>query len=71
MFHVKRAAAAAVVAGLLLSGCGGAAPPTGQPYEVEDCDAEDYRNREADCGFVKKKTTSKRYTAPRKTVRRR
>lgn len=25
-------------------------------YEGEDCDAEDFANREADCGFTKKKT---------------
>lgn len=26
--------------------------PTGTHVEVEDCDAEDYANRETDCGFL-------------------
>lgn len=44
--------AAALIALVLTSGasCLGETQPT--EVEVEDCDAEDYRNREAECGFT-------------------
>ena len=39
--------------------------------EVEDCDAEDFLNREDDCGFVGPKATpAKASPKPRATVRR-
>jgi len=45
--------------------------------EVEDCDAEDYRNRERECGFIKTsepkkpavKTPAPKQPAPRVTRR--
>lgn len=38
--------------------------------DEEDCDAEDFANREEDCGFSKKHKTHKGYKAPKhKTVK--
>jgi hypothetical protein len=53
------AVAALVLVGLLCvgflayKGLGGSG--TGTQIEQEDCDAEDFRNREADCGFIQTK----------------
>lgn len=61
---------AAAVLGLFLaagaSACGDptAAEPSG--VEVEDCDAEDFANREDDCGFTEA-DRKKKTPAPRKT----
>jgi hypothetical protein len=43
---------------------------TQQDDEVEDCDAEDWINREDDCGFTKPKATPRKTTgAPRVTAK--
>lgn len=48
--------AVALVALLLDCSAGCPAPPANDTsVEVEDCDAEDYANKEADCGFKKTK----------------
>lgn len=50
-----------VVALVALAGTGG-----GMQVELEDCDAEDRRNREKECGFVQPAKTTKP-AAPAKT----
>lgn len=51
---MKRAAGCIFAGTLLLAGCGSSTQDlsdfTGQS---EDCDAEDFRNKEDDCGFTK------------------
>ena len=41
-----------------------------QDDDVEDCDAEDWINREDDCGFTKPKTTAPKATAKPRATRR-
>ncbi len=50
----RKLAIAFLVAALVLTGTASSCGSTsGSPgVEVEDCDAEDYRNREDDCGFT-------------------
>lgn len=52
---------------LILSGTASSCGSTsdGSGVEVEDCDAEDFRNREADCGF----TDSDRRKSPKPVVK--
>jgi hypothetical protein len=49
---MRKTTIASLIAALVLSVA--AACPTG---ELEDCDAEDRRNREAECGYVHDKNT--------------
>lgn len=62
--------AVAATAALLTLGCGLSDPSTVTPggVEVEDCDHEDWVNREDDCGFTEwdRKKTAK--PTPRKTT---
>lgn len=57
----------AVMLPLSLAAACPASPDQGSAVEVEDCDAEDWANRETDCGFAPtpKRTTGK--PAPPKT----
>lgn len=72
---LRKTLAALALGALLLTGtaasCG---EPAADGVEVEDCDAEDYANREDDCGFTdadraKRKTPAPRKPAPRQTKR--
>lgn len=60
-------------AALVFGTAGSCLPGSETPaVEVEDCDAEDYRNRESDCGFSdsdRRKTPAVRKPAPRNTRR--
>ncbi len=56
--------AALVLAGTA-SSCGSSSGSPG--VEVEDCDAEDYRNREAECGFTDADRKKLKTPAPAKT----
>ena len=60
----------ALILGASAASCGSSAD-TG--VEVEDCDAEDYRNKEDDCGFTdsdrRKTPTVKKTPTVRKTRR--
>lgn len=79
--RIRLAAAVLATATTLTLGCGLSDPGSVTPggVEVEDCDAEDFRNREDDCGFTdadRRKTakpTARKTTgpAPLKTTRRR
>ena len=74
--------AVVIVAVILVSACAFAVngitgfpqPAATQQDEVEDCDAEDWMNREDDCGFTKpsprKTTVVKATPKPRVTARR-
>lgn len=61
--NLKKLATLAALTALIcpLSACEGNVVPQPTPTvdssEVEDCDAEDWINREADCGFVVKPST--------------
>lgn len=59
-------AVAAVAAGLCLAGCPilSDAERDTPAVEVEDCDAEDRRNREAECGFGHPHATPTKRTGP-------
>ncbi len=46
--------AALLLLALPLAGCADTSPPG--DVQVEDCDAEDYANRESECGFVQQRT---------------
>lgn len=61
------AAAATLVAGL---GCGLSDPSTVTPGggQIEDCDAEDWANREDDCGFTDWDRRKTAKPSPRKTT---
>lgn len=64
------AVAAALIAASNIAACD--LTTRDQTVDLEDCDAEDYRNREDDCGFTdadRKKVTPTRKPAPRPTRR--
>lgn len=71
---LRKTLAALALGALLLTGTAAACgePAADGGVEVEDCDAEDYANRESDCGFTdadraKRKTPAPRKPAPRQT----
>jgi hypothetical protein len=61
---VKRALTALALGAVLASGAVACGDPAAPPVEVEDCDAEDYANREEECGFME---ADRRKPSPKKT----
>lgn len=53
----RKLALVGALTGVLLLGTASSCLSPTQPAEVEDCDAEDFRNRESECGFSKIKPT--------------
>lgn len=53
----RKVALVGALTGVLLLGTASSCISSTQSSEVEDCDAEDYRNRESECGFLKIKPT--------------
>lgn len=67
--------AAAAALSIALTGataCDLTRQPAGQEVEIEDCDAEDWANREDDCGFTDadRRTTKKPAKPSPRTTRR-
>jgi hypothetical protein len=42
-----------------VAACGESTPSEAPAIEIEDCDAEDFANREAECGFSESKSKKK------------
>lgn len=51
-------AAAGLSTALVLTGCGVSSEDRPRSVEVEDCDAGDMLERDEDCGFTKKKSST-------------
>lgn len=72
--YIRRTAVTLTVSAALLTtmaGCPSQSPSEpaddqGVEFEVDDCDAEDRRNREAECGLTKTKPTK---AAPKGTAK--
>jgi hypothetical protein len=64
---IRRLLAATTLSAVVLFGATGcpASSPNDSAVEVEDCDEEDYANREVDCGFTQSTPTGK--ATPKKT----
>lgn len=68
--RIRTTIAAAATAALLTLGCGLSDPGSGTSggVQVEDCDAEDFRNREDDCGFTDSDRRKTAKPTPKKTA---
>lgn len=66
---MRRKLAALLLGAVVLAGT--TACPASEPVsvEVEDCDAEDYRNKEAECGFTDADRKKTKAPAPKTTKR--
>lgn len=64
----RKVALVGALTGVLLLGTASSCLSPTQPSEVEDCDAEDYRNRESECGFLKIKPTKAGTDKPKTTT---
>lgn len=51
--HTKKIPGVVLAGSLLLAGCGGGGTISPSSSIGEDCDSEDFRNMEDECGFTK------------------
>jgi hypothetical protein len=63
--NLRKAFTAIAVGAVLAVGASACGDPAAPPVDAEDCDAEDYANREESCGFME---ADRRKPSPKKTT---